>query len=211
MRKYILYIIITVLGIALLLTTRQCSNARSFAEANYVALTDTVQHFKNGLGTQTASIKTLQMENSQLQNIIIGKDKELSALSKEFSKIRSVVKFRTVTQFDTIQISYKDTVPCVFERIDAIADKWYSFGYRSDQKGLAIDNFKTWTSATMITGTKRKWFLGEEVVKTDITLSNPHMAITDITAAEVVLPSPWYRKWYVWLAVGAVGGFVMAR
>jgi hypothetical protein len=92
-----------------------------------------------------------------------------------------------------------------------LSDKWYSFHYKSNQAGIKIDSFKTWTSANIITGTKRKWFLGEQTVKTDITLSNPHMAVTDITSVEVVLPSPWHQKWYVWLAVGVAGGFVMAR
>ena len=32
-----------------------------------------------------------------------------------------------------------------------------------------------------------------------------------MTAAEVVVIVPWYKKWYVWLAAGAVTGFVIAK
>jgi hypothetical protein len=211
MKKYIPYIVIVMLAISLLLSARQCSIATSTANTNYNTLTDTVNHFKNRIGTITASKATLQLNNAQLQGIILNKDNALAALAKEFAEVKSVVKFQAVTKFDTIQIAYKDSIPCVFERSGTISDKWYSFGYKADQAGVTIDSFKTWISASVVTGTKRKWFLGEQTIKTDITLSNPNMIVADITTAEVVVPSPWYRKWYMWLAVGAVGGFVMAK
>lgn len=209
--KAVPYLIIAVLVVLLFASLQECSRRGALAENNLEALTDTVQHFRNRLGTETASKRTLQLSEKQLRDIVIKKDNELAALAKEFVQVKSVVKFRTVTRFDTIQIAYRDTVPCIFERSGSVAEKWYSFGYRSDQHGLKIDSFKTWTSANVLTGTKRKWFLGEQTVRTDITLSNPNMHITDITAAEIVIPSPWYRKWYVWLAVGAAGGFLAAK
>lgn len=211
MKNYIPYIIIVILAVFLFASFHECSRRGGVADANLNALTDTVQHYNNRLGTVTASKATLQLSNSQLKEAFINKDKELQQLAKEFDKVKSVVKFQMVTQFDTIQIAYRDTVPCVFERSGDIKDKWYSFGYRSNQKGVEIDSFKTWTSATAITGIKRKWFLGKETIKTDITLSNPNMTVTDITAAEAVMPSPWYKKWYIWLAAGAVGGFVISK
>jgi septal ring factor EnvC (AmiA/AmiB activator) len=111
MRSSTSYIMIAVLVVLLLAASKECNRRRSFADTNLQALTDTVQHFRNSLGTQTASIRILQMDKSQMQKMIIDKDKELGALTKEFTKVRSVVKFRTVTQYDTILIAYKDTVP----------------------------------------------------------------------------------------------------
>lgn len=61
------------------------------------------------------------------------------------------------------------------------------------------------------TGTKRKWFLGKETLTTDITSDNPYLKVTEITSAEVTVPTPWYKKWYVWAAVGAAGGFFIAK
>lgn len=211
MKKYIPYIVIVILVLLLIASFLECDRRESVSNKNLEALTDTVQHYTNRLGGQSAGIRTLQLDKAQLQKIIIDKDHQLAALTKEFAKVRSIVKFQTVTQFDTIGIVYKDSIPCVFERSGTTSDKWYSFGYEADQAGVKIDSFKTWTSANIITGTKRKWFLGEQTVRTDITLSNPHMAVSDITAAEVIIPSPWYRKWYVWMAAGAVGGFIMAK
>ena len=65
---------------------------------------------------------------------------------------------------------------------------------------------KTKTETTIITGSKRKWFLGKEIYTTDITNSNPHIEITQLKAAEVIIPEPWYKKWYVWFAAGLAGG-----
>lgn len=211
MKKYIPYIVIALLVLLLLAACQECSKRDKITNKNLEALTDSIQFYKNSIGTQTASIRTLQLDKNQLQKIVINKDNELASLAKEFSKIRTAVKFQTVTQFDTIQIIYKDTVPYIFDRSGKVSDKWYSFKYSSDQSGVKIDSFKTWTSANVITGTKRKWLLGEQTVKTDIILSNPHMSVTSITAAEVTIPTPWYRKWYVWLAVGAAGGFIATK
>ncbi|AWH84942.1 hypothetical protein HYN59_07285 [Flavobacterium album] len=211
MKKYIPYIVIAILAVMLLVSFQECSHRGEMTDTNLKAIVDTVQHYKNRLGTQSSGIRTLQFDKAQLQKELIEKDSDLAALTKEFIKVRSIVKFQAVTQFDTIGIVYKDSVPCVFERSGKTFDKWYSFGYKADQAGVKIDSFKTWTSANIITGTKRKWFLGEQAIKTDITLSNPNMAVTNITAAEVIIPSPWYRKWYVWLAAGAIGGFVISK
>ncbi|MGQ2984016.1 DUF6549 family protein [Flavobacterium sp.] len=211
MKKLIYPSIIIVLLALLFVAVTQCRRNATVAVQNYGALTDTIDYYFNSLGQRTASIRTLQFDKSQLKDIILEKDKELQALSKEFSRISSAVKFRTVTEFDTIRIAYADNVPCIFDRNGSIANDWYKFNYRSDQTGIQIDSFKTWTSANIITGAKRKWFLGKETLKTDITLSNPHMAVTNAAAIEVTIPSPWYRKWYVWVAIGAVGGFVIAK
>jgi len=209
--KYAFQTVIFILVMLLISCLYECNRRSQLANANLNALTDTVTHFRNRIGTQTASKATLQLSNRQLRDHIISKDKELAELSKEFIQLHSFVKYQTVTKFDTIQITYKDTIPLIFERTGIITDKWYSFGYRSNQNGIQIDSFETWTSATVMTGIKRKWFLGKEILKTDITLSNPNMTVTEITAAEVTLPTQWYRKWYVWAAVGFAGGYFITK
>ena len=209
MKNKISYIIIAALVVALLFAVQKCNDAHDINVANMDALTDTVTHYKNKLGTTTASIKTMQLDNKQVKDLLTKKDAELAALAYEFSKVQSVVKYSTITKIDTIQIPYTDTVPCVFERTGAIKKQWYSFGYKSNQKGVEIDTLSFPNTATVITGTKRKWFLGKETVTTDITNSNPYITVTTITAAEVVFPAPWYKKWYVWLAAGIAGGFLL--
>jgi hypothetical protein len=208
MKDYRTYIIVA-LTITLLFSVKHCRYIAGNMDANNAALTDTVTHYKNKLGTSTASIKTLQVDKKQIQDLLIKKDSELAALASEFSKVHSITKYTTLTQFDTIQVAYTDSVPCVFERTGTIKKQWYSFGYRSNQKGVEFDTLSIPNTATVITGTKRKWFLGRATLTTDITNSNPYITVTGITAAELTLPTPWYKKWYVWLAGGVIAGSII--
>lgn len=211
MRNYILPALCIALAVCLLLAVQRCNHVQDMNVVNMNALTDTVKHYTNKLGTQTASIKTLQLDKKQIQDLLLDKDKELKALASEFSKVHSVTKAEAEIVIKEVPIIYRDTIPFVFERIDSVKTDWYRFGYVSNQKGLQIDSLRTWTSLTAITGTKRKWFLGKETVTTDITFSNPHIKVTEIKAAELTVPVPWYKKWYLWLAAGVIGGFVIAK
>ncbi len=209
MKKYIPYIVIAALAVALFFSIERCSYNKANGATNAAALTDTVKYYTNALGTQTASIKTLQVDKAGLQSLVLDKNKELAALVKEFAKVHSVVKADTELRIDSIPVPYAVPVPCVFERSGRVTDAWYSFGYTSNQNGFKIDSLKVPNSITVITGTKRKWFLGKETVTTDVTSTNPYVKATNIKAAEIVVSVPWYKKWYVWLAAGVAGGFLM--
>lgn len=180
-------------------------------EANAKVLVDSVRYFKNRIGTQTATINLLRLDNEQLNDLVLDKDEELSKLVKDFSKVTTITKYKTVMQIDTIRIAYKDTVPCIFERSGEVKEDWYSFSYKSNQKGIQIDSLSTWTSTTSITGFKRKWFLGQQTAVTDITNSNPYIKVTQMKSVEVTVPEPWYKKWYVWLVTGVLGGFLISN
>jgi hypothetical protein len=204
-------IIAIVLGIALLFAVKKCSDVHDINVVTRGALNDTVRYYQNKLGTVTAGKNTLQLDKKQLQDLLLKKDKEMAALASEFAKVHSVTKYSTKTVYDTIAVPFKDTVPCVFVRADKVREKWYGFNYKVNQKGFVIDSLTIPNTATVITGTKRKWFLGKETVTTDITNTNPYIKVTDITSAEVILPAPWYKKWWLWAAAGAVSGFMVAK
>ena len=196
------------------LNTYQCSrndNIKKLADSNALALADSIKFYNNSLGTKTATIKALQLEKEQLEKLVLKKDYDLATLVKEFNTVNTVTKYKTITQVDTIIIKYPDTLPCVFERSGFKTDKWYSFNYRSDQNGIEIDSFKTETETTVITGLKRKWFLGEDILTADITNSNPHIEVLQLNAAQVIVQQPWYKKWYIWFAAGLTGGFFIAK
>ena len=199
------------LVVALLLSVSKCSYDKTIYTNNLDALTDTLITFKNKIGTQTASIKTLKYSKQQLQNHLLEKDTELATLAKQFARINSVIKYKTLVKLDTLRVVYHDTVPYVFTRIGTVKQPFYNFTYTSTQDGFLIDSLSILNTATVITGTKRKWFLGAETVITDVTNSNPYITVTGITAAEVVVPNPWYKKWYVWFAAGIAGGYLIAR
>lgn len=209
MRKYLYPAMTLMLIIALLLSLERCQFVKQNATENSIALTDTITYYTNRLSTQTASIKTLRLEQQELKDIVLAKDKQLTALTKEFSHVKSVVQYGQVTILDTIAIVYRDTVPCVFSKSGNIASKWYNLNYKSNNKCFTIDSLTLPNQATVITGFKRKWFLGKETLTTDVTNSNPYITVTNLKAINVVVPTPWYKKWYVWLGAGIAGGFLL--
>lgn len=202
-------------AVLLLLLFFQCEQGRqlaSLSEANAEALTDTVKHYENKLGTVTASKKVLQLNNAQLKNIVLDKDKELATLAKEFSDVKNVYKFKSEFVFEPIEIAFDTPISLSadstgrFVRSGTYSKKWFSLDYEINNEGISIDSLRTHTETTLISGIKRKWFMGKQTVATDITNTNPHIKITGITAAEVVVPTPVWRKWYVWLGVGFITG-----
>lgn len=189
-------------------STERCQFYNQNADANFKALTDSVTYFTNRLGTQSASIKTLQLDKLQLEKTMLAKDKQLATLTKEFSRVKTVVKYSQTIKYDTIAIIYTDTVPCIFSRVGKVNTQWYRFNYITNNKGIIIDSLTINNKATVITGFKRSWFLGKETLNTTVTNTNPNIIISSLTSAQVIVPNPWYKKWYVWLGAGVIGGIL---
>jgi hypothetical protein len=211
MKPRIANLIITVLIVALLFATGTCVNANRKTATTALALADTVSHYTNALGTQTASIRTLQTDKTQLQQLVLNKDRELATLAKSFTNLHSVTKYKTITVIDTITIHYRDSIPCVFKRQGLVKNNWYSFTYTSNQNGVRIDSLRLPNSTSVIIGTKRKWFLGKEMLTTEITHTNPYVTTPQLTSAEMLHPTPLYKKWYIWLGIGLAGGVLLAK
>ena len=175
---------------------------------NIDALTDSVVHYKNKIGTNTASIKTLQLQKNQLKKLVIEKDSLLNTLYGNFSSVQLVTKYKTVTKIDTVYITHNnitDTIPN-FKLQGSKNSKWLGLKYIVTRDSLTIAPLSVYTETALITGYKRKWFLGKQSLVTEVTHTNPYITTTEIKSAEVILPSPWYKKWYVWLAAGVAGG-----
>lgn len=211
MKNYIYQALIVTLAIVAFFSIQQCGYNKSQNYSVTKSLADTLLYFTNVVGSQTASVATLQADKNTLSNLVLLKDAELAKLSKEFTALKSITKYSTVTKFDTIIIAYNDSIACNFERSGIVNKPWYSFAYHSNQNALKIGALTVPNTATVITGTKRKWFLGKETLTTDITNSNPYIKVTEIKAAQVTITVPWHKKWYIWLAVGAAGGAFMAN
>jgi hypothetical protein len=209
--KNITGFILLLLTALLLISMHQCVHEKRAAKTNLLALTDTVQHYTSALGTQTAVIRTLQTDQKQLKGVLLEKDKEFAAVTKQYSKVHSVTKFNTVTRIDTIAVRYTDTIPCIFSRKGTVQDKWYSFTFKATQNGLHIDSLTLPNNTFVVTGTKRKWFLGKETVTTEVTHTNPYLHTRQLQASEVRYNTPIGKKWYLWLAVGITGGFLLAK
>lgn len=188
----------------------------SRAENNYGALTDTIKYYENRLGTQSASIKTMQFTNAQLAETLLKKNDTLAQLAKEFAKLRSVVTIGNKTKLPEIGFKLSEPVPqqpcdsiLPYLRTGNVAEKWYRFNYEITQDSLKLVEFTIPNTISVITGVKRTWFLGKQTVNTDVTHSNPYMYTDNLRAAEVVITEPWYKKWYLWLAAGLAGGLIL--
>lgn len=179
------------------------------AENNYGALNDSVAVFKNKIGGQTSTVATLQLDNAIFRKAILQKDAKLKTLSAEFARLKSVVKTTTNIKLDTIRIAYTDSVPLNFNRSGILKEKWYSLNYTSDANGVLFTQLEIPDTTVIITGTKRSWFLGREKVVTDVTHANPFVKVSAVQSAEINVPTPWYKKWFVWLAAGVAGGMLL--
>jgi len=203
--------VISILIIALLFSVGRCRFNSKKADINLNALTDTVTHFTNNLGTQSASIAAIQLEEIQLKKTMLAKDKYLAMLAKQFSEIKAIVKYTQIVKLDTINVVFKDTVPCNFNRTGTLNTSWYSLNYKSNNKGFTIDSLTIPNQTTVITGFKRTWFLGKETLITDITNTNPHINVSTIQSVQTTITVPWQKKWYLWLGAGLAGGYLISR
>ena len=208
MKSYIYPGLITALLIILFYSVDRCQGFRQAAETNLTTLSDSVNYYRNRLGTQTASINTLEIAQSDLKKVILSKDEQLAALSKEFGRINTIVQYTQQMTYDTIAVTYKDTVPCIFTRSGTVNTKWYAFKYESTNTGFLIDSLSLNNKVTVISGFKRSWLLGRQTLVTDVTNTNPHITVTGLKSTEVVVPSQWYKKWYVWLGAGVIGTLI---
>ena len=189
---------------------QKCEN-ENLQLANVDALNSQLTTYKLKNGQLVTSAQTLSYTNAQLKNSLLGKDKTLKQVMAKFAKVQSVTKYVTNTKFDTIAITYKDSIPCIFERHDAVFHQWYSLGYKSNQKGITITELSIPDSVAIVTGTKRKWFLGKQTQTIDITHANPFVQTDELQHIEVVAKPKWYETTIFKVGLGFLGGFLIAK
>ena len=204
------FILGVVCVILLCLLFNKCEN-NNLQLANVDALNSQLTTYKLKNGQLVTSAKTLSYTNAQLKNSLLGNDKILKQVMAKFAKVQSVTKYVTNTKIDTIAITYKDSIPCIFERNDAIFHEWYSLGYNSNQKGITITELSIPDSVAIVTGKKRKWFLGKQTQTIDITHTNPFVETESVQHVEVVAKPKWYETTLFKVGLGFLGGFLLAK
>jgi len=202
---------IATLVIVLFLSVYQCTSNKKLSTSQAIALIDTTNQYKNEIGTITATKKVLQIEKKDLKELVYSKNDTLNTLRKEFSKVKAIVKIKTVTIIDSIPVPFEVRVPCDFERSGKHLDKWLQFDYAVNQNGFNISDFTMKNKQTTITGFKRKWFLGKQTYTTDVTNTNPHIKITEVQTIEVVVPKRFYDTRLFNIGVGFLGGILIMK
>lgn len=199
------------MAIALFMTVHECKQREQLNESQKTAFADTTNQYKNDIGTLTATKKVLQLEKSDLKELVYSKDDTLNTLRKEFSKVKMIIQTQTITKIDTVLIPFDVFVPCDFERSGKHAKKWFQFDYTVNQNGLIFTDFAIPNKQTSITGFKRKWFLGKQTYTTDITNSNPYINTVEVQTIQVVVPKRFYDTRLFNIGVGFVGGVLLAK
>lgn len=121
---------------------------------------------------------------------------------KKFTEIKTVTRYQDRIKIDTIVVRYKDTVSCVFERSGELKTPEYTFVYKVNHKGFKIDNMQLHDSLLIVTGTKRKWFLGKETNTIDVSHTNKYISSDKIQHFEIVKNKPFYETTLFKFAVG---------
>lgn len=218
------YIYIAAIILLLCLWLHQCqqtSTAYDRAARNERILNDSVKHYKNAIGTLTASVETLQFESKQMNEFLKTKDAQLTALTKSFSEIKFAAQYNSKITIPKVGIAFDKPITAiptdstcseytlVLPEPGAYFGEWFNFGYKVMPDSLEIGPFNTWTKTTLIQGKKRNWFLGPTKIVTEVTNDNPFIEVDELVGAELVYEEEWYRKWWVWLLTGiTIGGTV---
>jgi hypothetical protein len=175
------------------------------------ALNSQSKFYKLKNGQLVTSVESLSYTNSQLKKSIIMQDKKVKELTNKFSKIKSVTKYVTNTKFDTIKLTYKDSIPCNFEKVGSDLKEWYHIAYKSNQKGVEITELSIPDSVIIVTGDKRKWFWGKRTSTLDITHANPFVQTQSIQHIEVKEKNKWYNSTIFKIGVGFIGGGLLLK
>lgn len=201
-----------VIGIILLSNAlfKKCESEK-LQLANVDALNSEAVTYKLRNGQLATSQKALVYSNSQLNDLVISKDKAISEISSKFSKVKTITKVITETKLDTIRLIYKDTIPCVFKRKGELITNEYHIDYTSTQKEFTIDYLSIPDSLTIVTGLKRKWFLGKETQTIDVIHSNKYINNGKLNYYEVVQPKKWYQTTLFKVGVGVLLGGLILR
>lgn len=206
--KAIPYIVIVIL---ILLLNKQCKATENFTRF-YHNEKQTVELYKNKLGTLTASVNASELSEKQLKELVLKKDDSLRLLAKEFHKVKYITQIKEVIKVDSVFVPYEFEIDCEFKRFGKYdTDSHFKFNYSLNQSGFSLSDIQIPNKQKIMTGTKRKWFLGKQTLHTDITNTNPYIQTQEIQTIIVPVQTEWYNNKWVYLGVGALVGFHLAK
>lgn len=206
--KRILPYVIAIIFILLFL--HQCKETKSLQKL-YLNEKNEVSYYKNKLGGMTATVNSMELSEKQLKETILRKNDSLKKLASEFKKIKSMTTGSLSVIIDTIYIPYEVEIPCEFSRVTKYEDKWLSFNLEQNQLGTKISDTEVFTEFTLINGTKRKWILGKQYLTSDLTFTNPNIIVSEMQTIIVPVNVEWYNNKWLYMGVGMLGGFMIAK
>lgn len=159
----------------------------------------------------TAENKLLQVTEEELRNQVWIKDKNITALTRSIDKLQAVIKANVVTEIPDATIVWKEPVPFKFARKDSVVKDFYRFDVSSNEMGVNVTGFKTWTDAYVVTGLKRKNIFSPYEATSSITFTNPDMQVKSMQGQSVTVEKTIWDSIWLWLGSGAILGFVLGN
>lgn len=164
----------------------------------------------SNLDTLHVQMESYKLKNGQLVNttktVTYQKVPNTTALTKQFAKVRTIIKIVEKVRIDTVNVVYHDTIALPFERKGSVVTEDYSLDYKSTHKGLSIANLTVSDSLEIVTGVKRKWFLGKETQTIDVVHSNKHIETTGLQHIEIKPKKKFYETTLFKIGLGILIG-----
>lgn len=211
--KVITTIAVVIAVLALLLCFHQCTERREDnlqSDRNEAAYRDTVRNIKNDLGGITATKLAFERSNSDLQKELNRQkkngtelQKEMAILTKKFNKLVAIGTIEAEVNIPEIDIPFSEPIPCEFEpKLDSVKNDWYAATVYVNKSGVRIIDLNVPTSEHIVFGYKGNGLFKKDQAVMEVTFGNPHINVTEATGTVVAIDTPWYKKWYLWLAAG---------
>jgi hypothetical protein len=202
-----------ILAIALLISVSmlfsKCQNEQvQLASIHALQFENLTYKLRNGQLVTSQEVASLNQSQMKLE---IAKSKTALELSKKFHEVKTLTKLVQTIKIDTVQIAYKDSVPYNFEKKGVLIKNDYKLEYKSNQSGVTISNIEIPDSLIVITGIKRKWFLGKETQTIDITHSNKLIKDSGLQHFELVKPKKFWQTTVFKIGIGVIGGILIAK
>jgi len=202
MKNYIKsnWILLLIILIAFSMLYSRCKNEKILSSERDI-LKVKVNTYKLKDGKVVASTKTL----------VYDKVPQKTELTKQFSKVKTIIKIVERVRIDTVNVVYHDSVPCNFERKGAIISEDYSLDYKSTQKGITIANLTVNDSLEIVAGTKRKWFLGRTTDYVDVSHSNKKIITDEVIHFEIKPKKKFWETTVFKVGIGVLGGALLVK
>ncbi len=204
-------IIIIVLLIIVSISIDECGKHKKQSISATKNLTDETKYFKNKLGTETASKIALETSNKQFKEQLLKKDIELKKLADEFSRVKSVVKYKTEIKIDSVPVYFEKQIPCDFSESGKYDGNNFKFDWEIGKDKFNIKNINIPNETTIITGFKRKWFLGRQTLTTDVTNSNPLLKTTEVRTVDIMIPKKFHETRWFNFSIGIATGYFLFK
>ena len=176
---------------------------------NVKALQDSTTYFKNKQGEIVATKLALQLTEKELKEEKKN-NLELKIALKNFKKPIAVIQSKQDVRIDTIYITYKDTIPFVFNRFERVKKDYYTLDLLSTNKGNTISNFKLKENKqTIVIGNKKKSIFKDSELRVDITNSNKLFNQKEIKPIVIVYKKSFYEKPLITIPIGIVLGLII--